>query len=178
MTYTVGISEMRTSNNRDDVLVTYSLGSCVGVALYDPVACVGGMVHCMLPLSKIDPAKARTNPCMFVDTGVPALIRAVLDMDVQAGNACGTARKACACGSTAVASRLIAKVAGAASLLDGQGTFNIGERNYIVLRQILWENHIQVAAEETGGTIARTLYLYMSSGRTMIKSRGEERELV
>ncbi len=164
MMYTVGISEMRVSNNRDDVLVTYSLGSCVGVVLYDPVACVGGMVHCMLPSSAIDPAKAHATPGMFVDTGVPALIRAVLDMRN-------------ADGSTAVASRLIAKVAGAASLLDGRGTFNIGERNYIVLRQVLWENHIQVAAEETGGTIARTLYLYMSSGRTMIRSRCEEREL-
>ncbi|MCX5758243.1 MAG: chemotaxis protein CheD [Candidatus Hydrogenedentes bacterium] len=123
----------------------------------------------MLPSSAIDPAKAQTTPCMFVDTGVPALIQAVSDMSAQAGNACGSA--------VAGASRLIAKVAGAASLLGGQGAFKIGERNYIVLRKLLEENHIQVAAEETGGTIARTLYLYMSSGRTMIKALGKEREL-
>ena len=149
---------MGISDQPDDVLVTYSLGSCVGLALYDPVARLGAMVHCMLPLSKIDPAKAQTNPFMFTDTGVPALIQKMLD---------GGAQKR----------RLVAKVAGAASLLDAQGTFKIGERNYIVLRKVLWKNDILIAAEDTGGAIARTLYLYLDTGRTTIKSRGQEKEL-
>jgi len=112
----------------------------------------------MLPLSKIDPAKAAINPQMFTDTGVPALIQAVFDIG-------------------AVRNRIVAKVAGAASLLDEKGTFKIGERNYIVLRKILWKNNILIASEETGGTIARTLYLYLNDGRTLIKSGGQEREL-
>ena len=149
---------MGISDQPDDVLVTYSLGSCVGLSLYDPVAKLGGLIHCMLPLSKIDPAKAQANPFMFTDTGVPALIQRMLDYGAQKR-------------------RLVAKVAGAASLLDEQGTFKIGERNYIVLRKVLWKNDILIASEETGGAIARTLYLYLDSGKTMIKSQGQEREL-
>ena len=158
MIHTIGISEMKISTNRDDVLVTYSLGSCVGLSLYDPVAAVGGMIHCMLPLSKLDPAKASANPQMFTDTGVPALLQAVFDH--------GAERK-----------RLIAKVAGAASLLDDKGLFRIGERNHTVLRKVMWKNNILIAAEDVGGTIARTLTLYMSTGQTTIKSGGRETPL-
>jgi len=156
--YTVGMSDMRISADRDDVLVTYSLGSCIGVTLYDPGACVGGMIHCMLPLSKIDPVKAKANPQMFTDTGIPALIQGMLELGAQKKN-------------------LIAKVAGAAKLLDEKGMFKIGERNYIVLRKIMWKNNILIAAEDTGGTVARTLYLYMNSGKTVVRSQGQEREL-
>ena len=156
--HTIRISEMKVSNQAEDVLVTYYLGSCVGLALYDPVARVGGLIHCALPLSSIDPARARMNPCMFTDTGAPALIQSILNLGAQKN-------------------RLIARVAGAASLLDEKGVFEIGERNYIVLRKVLWENKIMVAAEDTGGTIARTICLYMNTGRTTVKSCGLERDL-
>lgn len=158
MNHTVGISDMKVTNRRDDVLVTYSLGSCVGLSLYDPVACVGGLIHCMLPVSKIDLAKAQANPYMFTDTGVPALIQAVFNLGAERRN-------------------LIAKVAGAGSLLDEKGLFKIGERNYTVLRKVLWKNSILIAAEDVGGSKARTVYLYMDSGRTVIRSGGQESEL-
>ncbi len=74
----VGIADLKVSRERDDVIVTYALGSCLGVAIYDPVAGVGGMLHVMLPMSTIDPAKAQDNPCMFVDTGVPEALPSVL----------------------------------------------------------------------------------------------------
>lgn len=80
MTHTVGISEMKVSSKPDDIIVTYSLGSCVGITIYDPELRVGGMAHCMLPISRLDPQKAKENPIMFTDTGVPALIQAVMDM--------------------------------------------------------------------------------------------------
>ncbi len=158
MNYTIGISDMKVSSNAEDILVTYSLGSCVGLTVYDPVVRVGGMIHCMLPLSRIDPEKARANPCMFTDTGVPHLIQTVLDM--------GASRK-----------RLIAKVAGAAAPLNDNGIFKIGERNYVVLRKVLWKNDILIASEDVGGTVARTLFLHISDGLTRIKSGGKETEL-
>ena len=158
MNHTVGISEMKVSNRTHDILVTYSLGSCVGLSLYDPVARIGGLVHCMLPLSQIDPAKAKARPSMFTDTGVVALLQRVLDL--------GGERK-----------RLIAKVAGASCLLDDKGVFRIGERNYTVLRKVLWKNNILIAGEDVGGTITRTMILYMATGKTIIKSRGQEVEL-
>ena len=158
MNYTVGISEMKVSNQPGDVLITYSLGSCVGLVLYDPALQVGGMVHCMLPLSRIDLNKARAYPFMFTDTGAPALLQAVLDM--------GASRK-----------RLIAKVAGGAAPLNDNSVFKIGERNYIVLRKVLAKNDILITSESVGGTIARTLYLHIEDGRTLIKSSGQETEL-
>jgi chemotaxis protein CheD len=156
--YVIGIAEMKVTDQPEDVLVTYSLGSCVGVSLYDPAARVGGMIHCMLPLSKIDPVKAQANPSMFTDVGVPNLIQAVFDL--------GADRR-----------RIVAKVAGAASLLDDKGLFKIGERNHTVLRKVLWKNNIMVAAEDVGGSASRTMHLYMESGRTTIKSGGNEVEL-
>ncbi len=158
MNVVLGISEMMVSDRPDDVLITYSLGSCIGLTFYDPVARVGGMIHCMLPLSKIEPEKARLKPAMFTDTGVTALIQAMYDKGAHK-------------------QRLIAKVAGAAQLLDEKGTFRIGERNYIVLRKVLWKNDILITAEDIGGTIARTLCLYMDTGRTVVRSQGQEREL-
>jgi len=156
--HTIGISEMKVSSRPEDILVTYSLGSCIGVSLYDPAIQVGGLIHCMLPLSKIDPPKAEANPCMFTDTGVALLLQAVFDM--------GAERK-----------RLVAKVAGAASFLDEKEMFRIGERNYTVLRKILWKNDILIAAEDIGGTISRTMYLYIAGGQTVVKSGGREVEL-
>ena len=149
---------MKLTDNRDDVLVTYSLGSCVGLALFDPVAGVGGMIHCMLPLSKIDPDKARLKPYMFVDTGVAAMLGEMYAMGAQRQN-------------------LIAKVAGAGSPLGREETFRIGQRNYTILRKFLWKNNILIDAEDVGGAKARTLYLYMNDGRTTVKSEGKEVEL-
>ena len=76
----VGISEIYVSKNPTDELVAHSLGSCIGLTVYDPVAKVGGMIQYMLPLSKIAPAKAKDKPGMFGDTGVPELLRKVCDM--------------------------------------------------------------------------------------------------
>ena len=64
MNITVGIADMQVSNDPDAMLVTYSLGSCIGVMIYDPVVRVGGMLHYMLPDSNLDQVKARTRPCM------------------------------------------------------------------------------------------------------------------
>ena len=158
MQATVGISEMRVSNNPDDVLVTYSLGSCIGVAFYDEKVQVGGLVHIMLPLSRIDPRKAQDVPCMFADTGIPHILHAMFDM--------GAEKK-----------RIIAKVAGAAKLLDNKNTFRIGERNRIVLRKILWKNNILISAEDTGGSIARTMFLDIGSGRVHLKAKGQHYDL-
>jgi len=73
MKHTVGVSDMKMSNAAGDVIVTHALGSCIGIAIHDPVAQVGGIVHYMLPLSKVDEAKAKKNPSMFGDTGIPQL---------------------------------------------------------------------------------------------------------
>lgn len=150
MVYTVGISDMKVSEDPSDILVTHSLGSCIGLSVYDPEICVGGLVHCMMPVSKLDPVKAAANPLMYTDTGVAALLKAVFDR--------GANRK-----------RLIVTVAGAGSLLDEKGFFKIGEKNYTILRKILWKNDILISEEDVGGNVVRTMYLYMNTGKTVIK---------
>lgn len=154
----VGVSEMAVSSREDETLVTYSLGSCLGLSLYDPKARVGGIIHCMLPLSKIDPDKARAFPCMFADTGVPLLLQSVFNL--------GAERK-----------RLIARVAGGARLFDEKGRFRIGERNYTITRKVLWKNSILIASEAMGGVEARTMSLSMATGVTTIRGRGWQTEL-
>ena len=62
---TVGISQMLVSKDINDTIITYSLGSCLGVTIYDPVAKVGEMIHCMLAHSKVDPQKAAKNSVFF-----------------------------------------------------------------------------------------------------------------
>lgn len=158
MRITVGISGMAVSADPGETLITYSLGSCVGLSLWDPAAGVGGLIHSMLPLSKIDPAKAAANPCMFVDTGIPALLQALFDRGAQRRT-------------------LVAKVAGGSQIMDEKGIFNIGERNCTVLRKLLWKNEILVSGEDTGGSLPRTMSLCMQTGRTVLKSRGMEKEL-
>ncbi len=149
---------MVVSDDPNDVLVTYSLGSCVGLALYDPDRQIGGLIHCMLPLSKIDPARAQQRPCMFTDTGVIHLINVMLERGAQ--------KRA-----------LVAKVAGAARLLTDTNSFRIGDRNKVVLRKVLWKNNILIAADDTGGATARTMHLYLDTGRTTVKANGHTYEL-
>lgn len=154
----LGISEIQVSKMPGDVLITYSLGSCIGLTVYDPVAKIGGMIHYMLPLSKIAPDKAKAKPGMFADTGIPLLLKKVLE---QGG----------------VKDRLIVKAAGGSELMDQNKVFNIGERNYLVLRKLLWKNNILIKAEDVGGNFSRTLRLEIDTGYTSIKTREGENEL-
>ena len=148
---TVGIGQMCVSDEPTDVLVTYSLGSCIGLVLHDPVRGLGGLIHCMLPLSKMSPAKAQERPCMFVDTGVMRLLQALFDQ--------GASRQ-----------DIVARVAGGAHMLDRNQTFRIGRRNFAVLRKILWKNEILIDAQDLGGTASRTLFFHIGSGSTAVKT--------
>lgn len=154
----VGISEYVLSADPADVLVTYSLGSCVGLALHDPVAGVAGLLHAMMPLSTSNPEKAAANAAMYADTGASALLNEMF----RAG---------------ATRANLVAKVAGAASQIDQGQMFRIGQRNHAVIRKVLWKNGILIAAEDVGGSMSRTVYLEVGSGRTHVKSEGTLREL-
>ncbi len=158
MDLVVDIADFKTSADTRDVLVTYSLGSCIGVVVWDPETRVGGMLHYMLPESSLSPAKAKAKPAMFGDTGIPALFRAVYELG-------------------AVKKRLIVKVAGGSQLLDDNGTFNIGKRNFVMLRKIFWKNSVLIDAEHVGGSLSRTLRLDVGSGRLLLKVRGKEIEL-
>jgi len=150
----VDIAGMRISSNPEETLVTYSLGSCVGVAIYDPVLRLGGMIHCMLPLSKVDREKSLNRPYMFVDTGMQIMLTELYEAGLRK-------------------SRAVINVAGGAQVLDSQGVFKIGERNFTVLRKILWKNGLLMHTQEVGGNKSRTISLEIGTGRFSIKSGGK-----
>jgi chemotaxis protein CheD len=126
--------------------------------VYYPAARVGGLLHAMLPLSKINPAKARVNPYMFVDTGVPELFKTIYGMGGQK-------------------SRMIVKAVGCGQPLGNNEMFKIGERNYTVLKKLLWKNNVLLEAEDVGGTASRTVHFELSTGRTTISSSGNRTEI-
>ena len=153
----VGIGDCQVSKDPDSVLVTYALGSCIGVMIHDPVSGVGGLLHFMLPESSLDPSKAEKNPYMFADTGIPMLFRSAY--------ALGGDKK-----------RLVVTVAGGAQMMDTQGTFNIGKRNCLAMRKILWKAGVLVAAEYLGGMVSRTIRLEVRSGNVILRESGQSEQ--
>lgn len=153
----VGIAEMAVSNNQNVTLTTYSLGSCLGIAIYDPVVKAGGLLHIMLPKSDIDPVKAAKHPAMFVDTGVPALFRAAYQLRAEKH-------------------RMVITVAGGAQIMDNNGFFNIGARNYEALSSLFKEHGLHIHAEQVGGLVNRTMHLNLATGEVRLKVSGQPQE--
>lgn len=155
---TVGISEYIVSRDPGATISTHALGSCIAVVIHDPVAQVGGLLHFMLPESSLDPEKARNIPCMFADTGVPMLFHG-------------------AYGLGAMKQRIIVTVLGGAQVLDNDNVFNIGKRNYLALRKILWKAGVMIHQEEVGGTQPRSVRMEVGSGRVFTFYGRNEREI-
>jgi chemotaxis protein CheD len=154
MNIVVGVSDMKVHNDPKAILITYSLGSCIGIAIHDPVARVGGILHFMLPESSLDPDKAQTNPFMFCDTGLPTLFKTAYAM--------GAKKR-----------RIKVVVVGGAQVLDQQGFFNIGKRNYMAIRRMLWKNNMMIDYEDVGGMVNRTLKMAVGDGRVWLKISGK-----
>jgi chemotaxis protein CheD len=157
MRHVILVGDMKVGKEQD-ILVTHALGSCLGLMIYDPTVKVGGMLHAMLPLSRINPQKAEANPFMFVDTGVPELFRCVYELGGQKA-------------------RLVVKAAGCGQPLGNNEMFKIGERNYTVLKKLLWKNGVLLESEDIGGSASRTVHFEISTGQIIISSSGAKKKL-
>jgi len=151
MNVVVGVADCRISKDAGDVLITYALGSCIAVLIHDPIACVGGLLHFMLPASSSEALKSGKSPYMFADTGISLLFRQAY----QAG---------------AEKNRLRVGVAGGAQMIDGMDSFQIGKRNSLAARRILWRAGVMVHREEVGGRYPRTVSVNVGSGRLCLGS--------
>ena len=149
----VGVADMKVSDDIGSVLTTYSLGSCIGVAIYDPVVKVGGLLHYMLPESNLDGINAKKNPYMFGDTGIPLLFKEAYKLGAKKN-------------------RLKVIVVGGAQILDQKGLFNIGKRNHTILRKLFWKNNVMTDFEDVGDNVNRTLKLEIESGQAWLKAGG------
>lgn len=156
----VGISEFVVSADPDEILITYALGSCLGVAIHDPVARVGGLLHVMLPEAAIDTGRGASTPAKYVDTGVPLLFRSAYELGAKK-------------------ERLIVKVAGGAytSASEADDLFQIGKRNFLKLREVFWRNNVLITAQDVGGSASRTVLLSVGTGEVRVRSQGSERSL-
>ena len=159
MNIIVGVSDMKVSNDPGDELVTYSLGSCIGIAVYDPAARAGGLLHYLLPESSLDPVKAENNPFMFADTGIPLLFKACYSLGAQK-------------------QRMKVVVVGGSQAMDVNGFFNIGKRNDMAARKMFHRNNVIVGFRDVGGTVNRTIRLKLAKGNFTLKvSGGEEKPI-
>lgn len=155
---TVGIGGLEVTADRDAVLVTHGLGSCIAVMVYDHRLHVAGMLHFQLPTSGLSPERARESPGTFADTGIPLLFE-----------------KMYALGSRK--SDIIVKAAGGGNFHDDAGTFDIGRRNHTMMRKIFWKAQVLVAAEDVGGSRSRTARLFVDTGQVTIQSGSEVKPL-
>jgi chemotaxis protein CheD len=143
-----------------DGVTTLGLGSCVGIAIRDPLTKIGGLVHVMLPDSKA----IKNNSCLakFADTGIDELIRLMLQL--------GASR-----------SRLEAKIAGGAQMFAFQKNcelVSVGDRNAEAAKAKLKELQIRLLAEDTGQNYGRTVIYYPETGDYIIRAVGKPEKVI
>lgn len=150
----VGVGDYHVSNIASETIITYALGSCLGITVFDEVAGVGGLVHVMLPLSKADPEKAKFKPAMYVDTGFALLLNECYSMGAKKNN-------------------IVINVAGGASMKknENEDYFKIGKRNFTTLRKLLWKNGFMIEHQDIGGNSSRTMALQVSNGLITINKK-------
>jgi chemotaxis protein CheD len=149
----VGMAECRVGNATGQMLATFALGSCIAIAVHDPEARVGGLVHFMLPDSSIDPGRGRQNPSMFADLAIPSLLEAVAKLGAAPG-------------------RLVAHAAGGAQMMGDERIFDIGRRNCEAMRRHMSAAGIELRRTIVGGSVSRNLRLEIGTGRIWLWESG------
>jgi len=156
----VEIADMIISSDPNDILITYALGSCLGITVYAAKFKVGALLHVMLPQSSIDPKRSLKNPFMFIDTGLEKVFEEFKKRGVSFKN-------------------MTVKVAGGASFKNAgeNDLFEIGRRNFNMLQKILLEKGVFLNAYDIGGTITRNISIDINSGDVLVKKEGIENYL-
>lgn len=153
---TIGIADMKMLQN-DGTLITYALGSCIGICLYDPLIKLGAMIHIMLPLNM---EAGRKNTMKYADTGLRETLR---QMEAK-----GASR-----------SRITAKIVGGAKMFEVSGSLgNIGQRNIESVRMNLRKEGIRLLKEDVGGSLARTLLFDVATGMGCVRCYGREEQII
>lgn len=148
--HTVGISDLKTCR-APDVLVTYALGSCIGICMVDELTGIGGLSHIMLPDST-QSLSGKDMPMRFADTAIPMLIDQLVGMGASRG-------------------RLKAKIAGGAVMFaTANDRFNIGERNIVAVTEALKKANIPIVAKDVGLDYGRTVFFYPETGIMEVKA--------
>ena len=150
----VGVGEYAISGTPGEIVKTLALGSCVAVVILDANNKSVGLLHIALPESSINKKRAEEKPGMFADTGIPILLEEMQRL--------GYGEK----------SELIIKLAGGASIMDPNKTFNIGKRNVLAIRNVLSRFGLDTIAEDIGGNISRSVSIDLNMGKVIVSSPG------
>jgi len=150
----VGVGDFKVSNSPDETIVTYALGSCLGITFFDSARCVGGLLHIMLPTSK-DHHNVENRRAMFLDTGMEEIAN---HMAKLGGNI----------------SSMECKVFGGASVTNADGFFSIGRKNVLAMQELVRANGLRVNVWEVGGTNNRTIRLNMQTGQVFLKTPSQQ----
>jgi chemotaxis protein CheD len=137
---------------------TFALGSCGAVVMYYPKLQAVGMLHLALPESKINPAKGQDCPGYFADLGVPLLLREMVRL-----------------GCPPRGRGMVVKMVGGAAVMGFNDTFNIGKRNILAVKKILWGLGMGAVAEDVGGNFSRTVEAGADTGAVFISCPGRGR---
>ena len=156
-TIMLGVGDFGASNTAGDIVKTMALGSCVSVILLHPPTRTIGMAHIALPDSQTNLDRAKEKPGYFADTGVPALLKAMAKIS----------------GDTKTKGYIV-KLTGGAKVMDPNNLFNIGDRNVLAIKKVLWRFAMGPVAEDTGGQISRTVAVHVDTGRIFISSPGRK----
>ena len=152
----VGIGDMKIAR-REGTLITYALGSCVGITFYDPMIKLGALV--LIPLPEAGD-NAAGNIFKFAETGIKETLR---KLEVFGG----------------VKSRYQCKIAGGAKMFEmSAGIGNIGERNVKMVEKVLAEEHIRVMAKDVGANYARTMLLDVTTGTVKVRTSGRNETIL
>jgi chemotaxis protein CheD len=154
----IGIGELAVSTVPGMKITTHAVGSCIAVCVFDPKAHVAGMLHFLLPEASINPGRAATHPAVFADTGIPLLFQKAYSHGL-------------------VKPRAIVKLVGGADMAQTGAAFNTGKRNLLAARNLLWRNGVFIAAEDVGGTDARTVHMSVDDGRLQVMTGRSQKEL-
>ncbi|MBU1404473.1 MAG: chemotaxis protein CheD [Proteobacteria bacterium] len=152
----VEIGGWAVSNNPEDILRTYALGSCIALILHHPMTKTMGLVHIALPSPLGHEGKNRGEG-YYAGSAVPLLLNEV---------------RAVASLYSAEGSGVVAKLAGGASFIKTKNPFHIGERILSEIEQTLHRLRIPVVKQDTGGSVSRTVSLYVGRGDVTVKSPG------
>ena len=155
----VGMADLKTCKS-PEVLTTLGLGSCVGVAIYDPVSKISGLLHCMLPDST--QFRNNSNTAKYADSGIDELISQMVKLGANRA-------------------RLVAKIAGGAQMFamkTNNDTLRVGEPNVEAVKKKLSELNIRLLAEDCGLNYGRTVEFYSETGEYVIKSVGKPRKVI
>jgi chemotaxis protein CheD len=146
----VGIGDFKYSRDASDTLKTYGLGSCVALVVYNQSRKIAGMIHIALPEATVNPAKAATLPGYFADTGVPMVVEWIDKIT-------GGQRKT-----------FSYRLYGGASILDENNRFDIGRRNALAIKRLLWKYGCGVIKEDLGGKASRTVSIEVGTGEVSV----------